>query len=178
MSDKVTLDRIQLLHPKVRDEVKNIYLNEIIPSLSGKAICRFAYTLRTFAEQDALYAQGRTKLYDANGKKLGIVTKAKGGQSIHNFGLALDIVLLKDTNGDGTFDSASWEDTIDFDKDGRADWMEIVSILKRNGWIWGGDWKSFKDKPHFEKTFGHTWRTLLPKHQSRDFISGTSYVNI
>ena len=178
MSDKVTLDRIQLLHPKVRDEVKNIYLNEIVPALSGKAICRFAYTLRTFAEQDALYAQGRTKLYDANGKKLGIVTKAKGGQSIHNFGLALDIVLLKDTNGDGTFESASWEDTIDFDKDGRADWMEIVSILKRNGWIWGGDWKSFKDKPHFEKTFGHTWRTLLPKHQSRDFITGTSYVNI
>lgn len=178
MSDKVTLDRIQLLHPKVRDEVKNIYLNEIIPALSGKAICRFAYTLRTFAEQDALYAQGRTKLFDANGKKLGVVTKAKGGQSIHNFGLALDIVLLKDTNGDGTFDSASWEDTIDFDKDGRADWMEIVSILKKNGWIWGGDWKSFKDKPHFEKTFGHTWRTLLPKHQSRDFITGTSYVNL
>ena len=178
MSDKVTLDRIQLLHPKVRDEVKNIYLNEIVPALSGKAICRFAYTLRTFAEQDALYAQGRTKLYDANGRKLGLVTKAKGGQSIHNFGLALDIVLLKDTNGDGTFESASWEDTIDFDKDGRADWMEIVSILKRNGWIWGGDWKSFKDKPHFEKTFGHTWRTLLPKHQSRDFITGTSYVNI
>jgi len=178
MSDKVTLDRIQLLHPKVRDEVKNIYLNEIVPALSGKAICRFAYTLRTFAEQDALYAQGRTKLYDANGRKLGLVTKAKGGQSIHNFGLALDIVLLKDTNGDGTFESASWEDTIDFDKDGRADWMEIVSILKRNGWIWGGDWKSFKDKPHFEKTFGHTWRTLLPKHQSRDFITDTSYVNI
>lgn len=178
MSDKVTLDRIQLLHPKVRDEVKNIYLNEIIPALSGKAICRFAYTLRTFAEQDALYAQGRTKLFDANGKKLGVVTKAKGGQSIHNFGLALDIVLLKDTNGDGTFESASWEDTIDFDKDGRADWMEIVSILKKNGWIWGGDWKSFKDKPHFEKTFGHTWRTLLPKHQSRDFITGTSYVNL
>ena len=153
-------------------------MNEIIPALSGKAICRFAYTLRTFAEQDALYAQGRTKLFDANGRKLGVVTKAKGGQSIHNFGLALDIVLLKDTNGDGTFDSASWEDTIDFDKDGRADWMEIVSILKKNGWIWGGDWKSFKDKPHFEKTFGHTWRTLLPKHQSRDFITGTSYVNL
>lgn len=178
MSDKVTLDRIQLLHPKVRDEVKNIYLNEIIPALSGRAICRFAYTLRTFAEQDALYAQGRTRLFDANGKRLGVVTKAKGGQSIHNFGLALDIVLLKDTNGDGTFESASWEDTVDFDKDGRADWMEVVSILKKNGWIWGGDWKSFKDKPHFEKTFGHTWRTLLPKHQSRDFIPSTNYVNI
>jgi peptidoglycan L-alanyl-D-glutamate endopeptidase CwlK len=109
MSDKPTLDRIELLHPVVRQEVKDIYLNEIIPTLSGKAICRFAYTLRTFAEQDALYSQGRTKLFDDKGKRLGIVTKAKGGQSIHNFGLALDIVLLKDANNpkfivsEGTF---------------------------------------------------------------------------
>ena len=117
MSDKPTLDRIELLHPAVRKEVKDIYLNEIIPALSGRAICRFAYTLRTFAEQDALYAQGRTKLFDTNGKRLGVVTKAKGGQSIHNFGLALDIVLIKDTNGDGTFESASWETNVDFDGD-------------------------------------------------------------
>jgi len=178
MSDKVTLDRIQTLHPKVRDEVKEMYLNEIIPALSGRAICRFAYTLRTFTEQDALYAQGRTRLFDANGKRLGIVTKAKGGQSIHNYGLALDIVLLKDTNSDGTFESASWETTVDFDKDGRADWMEVVGILKKNGWIWGGDWKSFKDAPHFEKTFGHTWRTLLPLHTAKKFIPGTTYIQL
>lgn len=178
MIDKITLERIEFLHPAVRQEVKDIYSNEIVPALSGKAICRLAYTLRTFAEQDALYAQGRTKLYDANGKKLGKVTQAKGGQSIHNYGLALDIVLLKDTNGDDTFDAASWEDNIDFDKDGKADWMEIVAIFKKHGWVWGGNWTSFKDKPHFEKTFGHTWRTLLPKHNNKDFILGTKYVNL
>ncbi len=178
MSDKITLDRIELLHPAVRQEVKDIYLNEIIPALSGKAICRFAYTLRTFAEQDALYAKGRTRLFDNSGKRLGVVTKAKGGQSIHNYGLAFDIVLLKDTNGDGTFESASWETNVDFDKDGKADWMEVVDILKKHGWTWGGDWKSFKDAPHFEKTFGHTWKTLLPKHQSKDFIPGTNYVQL
>jgi peptidoglycan L-alanyl-D-glutamate endopeptidase CwlK len=178
MSDKPTLDRIEVLHPAVRQEVKDIYLNEIIPALSGRAICRFAYTLRTFAEQDALYAQGRTKLFDANGKRLGVVTKAKGGQSIHNFGLALDIVLLKDTNADGTFESASWETNVDFDKDGKADWMEVVNILKKHGWEWGGDWKSFKDAPHFEKTFGNTWRTLLPKHTAKKFIPGTTYIQL
>lgn len=178
MSDKITLDRIELLHPAVRQEVKDIYLNEIIPALSGKAICRFAYTLRTFAEQDALFAQGRTRLFDNSGKRLGVVTKAKGGQSIHNYGLAFDIVLLKDTNGDGTFESTSWETNVDFDKDGKADWMEVVDILKKHGWTWGGDWKSFKDAPHFEKTFGHTWKTLLPKHQSKDFITGTNYVQL
>jgi peptidoglycan L-alanyl-D-glutamate endopeptidase CwlK len=178
MSDKPTLDRIELLHPAVRQEVKDIYLNKIIPALSGKAICRFAYTLRTFAEQDALYSQGRTKLFDANGKRLGVVTKAKGGQSIHNFGLALDIVLLKDSNNDGKFESATWETNIDFDKDGKSDWMEVVNILKSHGWTWGGDWKSFKDAPHFEKTFGHTWKTLLPKHKAKEFIPGTTYIKL
>ena len=178
MSDKITLDRIELLHPAVRQEVKDIYLNEIIPALSGKAICRLAYTLRTFDEQNGLYAQGRTKLFDANGKRLGVVTKAKGGQSIHNFGLALDIVLLKDSNSDGKFESATWETNIDFDKDGKSDWMEVVNILKSHGWTWGGDWKSFKDAPHFEKTFGHTWKTLLPKHNAKEFIPGTTYIKL
>lgn len=178
MEDQITLQRIQLLHPKLRDEVSHMYRSQIVPALSGRAICRFAYTLRTFAEQDALYAQGRTRLFDANGRRLGVVTKAKGGQSIHNYGLALDIVLLVDRDRNGTFESASWEDTVDFDRDGRADWMEVVQILKRNGWVWGGDWKTFKDKPHFEKSFEHTWRTLLAKHQAKDFIPGTTYVNL
>ena len=178
MEDKLTLDRIQLLHPKLRNEVEHIYRSQIVPALNGKAICRFAYTLRTFAEQDALYAQGRTKLFDANGKRLGIVTQAKGGQSIHNYGFALDIVLLTDKDNNKTFESASWEDTIDFDGDKVADWMEIVKIFKQNGWTWGGDWTRFKDKPHFEKTFGHTWRTLKVKYDKKDFIPGTNYVNI
>jgi hypothetical protein len=44
--------------------------------------------MRSFAEQDALYAQGRTK----PGK---IVTKARGGFSNHNFGVAFDIGVFK-----------------------------------------------------------------------------------
>lgn len=166
--DNITLQRIELLHPKIREEVKTFYLNEIVPALLNTT-CRFAYTLRTFAEQDALYAQGRTKLFDANGKRLGIVTKAKGGQSIHNYGLAIDIVLLVN-NG------ASWDTIKDYDKDGKSDWMEVVNIFKKHGYTWGGDWK-FKDAPHFEKT-GYEWRTLLAKHNSKDFISGTNFVNI
>lgn len=145
MKDPVTLDRIKLLHPAVREEVEQMY-DEICQALTGKAICRFAYTTRTFAEQDALYALGRT----APGK---IVTNAKAGRSYHNYGLAFDIVLLKDKDGSGTFESASWETDVDFDGDGVADWIEVVKICKDYGWSWGGDWK-FTDKPHFEKTFG------------------------
>jgi peptidoglycan L-alanyl-D-glutamate endopeptidase CwlK len=171
MIDQVTLNRIQLMHPKLRNEVEQIYRNQIVPALTGKAYCRFAFTLRTFEEQNALYAQGRTKLFDAKGNKLGIVTKAKGGQSLHNYGLALDIMLVVDGN-------ASWDDTKDFDKDNKVDWMEIVQIFKNAGWEWGGDWKGLVDKPHFQKTFGYKWQDLLVKHNAKDFIPGTTYVNI
>lgn len=172
--DKVTLERIQLLHPKVREEAKALY-KELCEALTGKAMCRFSYTLRTFAEQDGLYAQGRTKPGS-------IVTKAKGGQSYHNYGLAIDIVLIVDKDGNGSYESASWDNKIDFDGDGQSDWMEVVEIFKRYGWEWGGDWR-FKDTPHFQKTFGYSINDLLTKYNSRvindiKFIANTNYLNI
>ena len=164
MADKPTLDRIQTLHPKLREEASSIY-TEICEILKGKAMCRFAYTLRTFAEQDALY----------NAKPQ--VTKAKGGQSYHNYGLAIDIVLIVDKDGNGTFETASWDVKSDFDGDGQADWMEVVAIFKRHGWEWGGDWK-FYDAPHFQKTFGLSVVQLLDKYTKGAFISGTKYITI
>jgi len=155
MKDQITLDRINLLHPKIKDEVLNIY-DEIVAALNGSAICRFSHTLRTFAEQDALYAQGRTKA----GNK---VTNAKGGQSYHNYGLAIDIVLLVDKDKNGSFETASWATNEDFDGDKSADWMEIVAIFKRYGFEAGIDWH-FKDAPHFQKTFGKSINELLNLH--------------
>jgi peptidoglycan L-alanyl-D-glutamate endopeptidase CwlK len=155
MKDQKTLERIQLLHPKLRDEASELY-GEIVASLTGSAICRFAYTLRTFAEQDALFAQGRSK----PGK---VVTNAKGGQSYHNYGLAIDIVLILDKDKNGTFETASWDVKSDFDGDKKADWMEVVQIFKRYGFEWGGDWK-FLDLPHFQKSFGKSIYELRALH--------------
>lgn len=175
MRDKVTLDNISKLHPKLRDEALKIY-EEICAALTGKAICRFIYTLRTFAEQDALYAQGRTKLFDSKGNRLGIVTKSKGGQSYHCYGIAIDIVLVVDTNGDGNPDTAKWDMVTDFDKDGLSDWMEVVDIFKKYKWEWGGDW-IFKDPPHFQKTFGYKWKDLLAMYKSGN-VDSQNYVKI
>lgn len=168
MKDKITLDRIQLLLPKLREEVTNMY-DEICAALTGRARCRFAYTLRTFAEQNALYAQGRTK----PGR---IVTKAKGGRSYHNYGCAIDIVLLIDRDGNGTFEEASWEENIDFDGDKKADWMEIVTIFKQYGWEWGGEWQ-FKDSPHFQKTFGKSVVELEALYNAKK-VDASNYVLI
>lgn len=174
--DQITLGRIQFLHPKIRKEVLDAY-TFVNNKLYGKGLrLRFAYTLRTNAEQDALYAQGRT----TKGPK---VTNAKGGQSIHNYGLAFDIVLLLDKDGDGTFETASWDTKLDFDKDAQADWMECVNYFKKLGYVWGGDWKFF-DAPHLEKTFGHTWQTLKVKFDKGDTFKETidgkvyTYVNL
>ena len=177
MKDKITLERIKLMHPDVREEVNKIY-DLIAQALSGRAICRFSYTLRTYQEQDNLFALGRTKINPdgkSSKKPMGnIVTNAKGGQSYHNFGLAFDIVLLKDSNGDGTFETASWETNVDFDKDGKADWQEVVTICKQHGWAWGGDWK-FVDMPHFEKKFGFSVVDLNERVKQGKVFSGTTY---
>ncbi|WP_234537567.1 M15 family metallopeptidase [Paenibacillus pseudetheri] len=104
--------------------------------------------LRTIAEQDALYAQGRTK-------PGAIVTNARGGYSYHNFGLAVDFALLL-PNGS----SVSWDMRRDDNNNQIADWQEVVKEAKALGFEWGGDWTSFKDYPHFQMVFGLTLTQL------------------
>lgn len=162
--DKITEQRIALLHPKIREEVKKIVI-EANSAISSKLTIRIVQGLRTIAEQDALYAQGRT----APGK---IVTKAKGGSSYHNYGLAIDFAFLIDGK------EISWDTAKDWDGDKIADWLEVVKIFLKAGYGWGGNFKSIKDFPHLEKTFGYTWQQLLAKYNKKDFIPGTTYVNI
>ena len=80
--------------------------------------------------------------------------------SMHNYGMAIDIVLIVDVDGDGKYDRAVWDTKKDFDGDRKADWMEVVQVFKSYGWVWGGDWK-FYDAPHFEKSMGYSVRELL-----------------
>lgn len=147
------------MHPTLRAKLKAEYL-EINSKLPKDVRLRFAYTLRTIKEQNDLYAIGRT----IKGPK---VTNAKGGQSIHNYGLAFDIVFLVDKDNNGTFETASWDTLKDYDGDKIADWQEVANYFKSKGWNWGGDWTGFKDSPHFELK-GYDWRTLskLPKDKN------------
>lgn len=102
---------------------------------------------RSAAEQDRLYARGRTE-------EGTIVTHVEGGESYHNYGLAIDFALKLD---DGT---VVWDLERDDNKNGKSDWMEVVSIAKELGFEWGGDWRGFKDYPHLEMDFGLSIREL------------------
>lgn len=170
--DKLTLARIELLHPRLRGEAAKIYA-EICQALTGRAMCRFTYTLRTFQEQQALYDLGRTckNVSGATAKKpMGsIVTNARPGQSFHNYGLAVDIALILDGR------EASWDTVKDFDGDRVADWMECVKVFKKYGWQWGGDWTTLKDYPHFQKTFGFTWQQLQKLYVSQGIDNTSLY---
>lgn len=161
--DPVTSDRISLLHPAIGTEVYELI--SLADGLISKAITiRIVQGLRTFEEQDNLFAQGRTR----PGK---IITQAKAGQSFHNYGLAFDFCFL--VNGK----ELNWDTEKDFDGDQIPDWFEVVKVFEKEGYEWGGEWK-FKDYPHLQKTFSHTWKDLLEKHNKQDFIKGTHFVNL
>jgi peptidoglycan LD-endopeptidase CwlK len=83
--------------------------------------------LRTYAEQDALYAQGRT----APGNK---VTNARGGYSNHNFGIAFDIGVFEGNKYLG--DSPKYK--------------AVGALGMEIGLEWGGSWKTIEDQPHFQ----------------------------
>jgi peptidoglycan LD-endopeptidase CwlK len=170
MVDKISLKRIELLHPYVRETMYKEFLeaSELVPS---NYMLRITQGLRTIKEQDDLYAQGRTKLFDVNGKRLGIVTWARGGESYHNYGLAFDFCLLRDMDNNGTFETVDWNE--------KTHSKKIVAYFKSKGWQWGGDFpKGKEDYPHFQKTFGYKVSQLYAKSQTGKFIEGTKYVTL
>nr|WP_239618199.1 M15 family metallopeptidase [Cohnella mopanensis] len=98
---------------------------------------------RNLEEQNALYRKGRS---DGGA----IVTQVKGGQSFHNYGLAIDFALGV-AGG-----KVIWDLEYDGNGNGKSDWMEVVAIAKKLGFSWGGDWASFPDYPHLQMDFGYT----------------------
>lgn len=91
-------------------------------------------TWRSGEEQNRLYAQGRT----TPGKK---VTNARAGQSFHQWRVALDIVIL--IGG-----KPEWSGT-------HTHWRKAAEIFIKHGFEWAGNWKRFRELPHFQMTGGH-----------------------
>lgn len=87
---------------------------------------------RTYAEQEALYRQGRW------GNPGRIVTKARGGHSNHNFGIAWDIGIF--ANGRYLPESPLYDE---------AAQVGVVPEIE-----WGGHWRSFPDRPHYQLATG------------------------
>jgi peptidoglycan L-alanyl-D-glutamate endopeptidase CwlK len=125
MEEEKKFPKVTGLHPKVADAISAVLTEAKARGMN----VGLHMGLRTIEEQDALYAKGRT----IPGS---IVTKAQGGFSWHNYGLAVDIVF-KDSKGNWT-----WDDSLD--------WDSLGLLGKMFGLEWGGDWTAFPDLPHFQ----------------------------
>lgn len=136
---------LTLLHPK---------LQAVLPRIKEECERQGLYVLwtdgmRTKAEQDALYAQGRTKPGS-------IVTNVAYPNSMHNWGVAVD--FCRNVKG------REYDDTDNF-------FYRVGFVAKQFGLEWGGDWKSFKDKPHLqlaEYSFDGTTAYLRSTYETPD----------
>ncbi len=131
-SEKTIATLLPEVQPFARALVHKAAVNGVtIKILSG---------LRTYEEQNALYAQGRT----APGN---IVTKARGGYSNHNFGIAFDV---------GVFEGSKYL--------GDSPKYKAVGVLGMElGLEWGGNWKTIVDQPHFQ--LRPVWAGNIPERE-------------
>lgn len=133
------------------------------------------FTARSFAEQAALWAQGRESVNAVNALRRVVnfgplgdrearrrVTNAKPGRSWHQYGLAIDYVPIR--------------------SDGKPDWIyspgdpadvydETARLAKALGCIWGGDFETFKDYGHIEYHPGVTIEQALALHERNEQVT-------
>jgi peptidoglycan L-alanyl-D-glutamate endopeptidase CwlK len=138
---------ILTLHPKAQESARK-FLKLL---QDAKINARIISGTRTYAEQDALYAKGRTKPGP-------IVTNAEGGESNHNFGIAWDIGIF-------TSDGGYLSNSPLYEKAAKI----VLGLLPELEW--GGNWLTFKDEPHYQLKMGLS----IPEVRRR-FEKGESYI--
>ncbi|MEI8044235.1 MAG: M15 family metallopeptidase [Verrucomicrobiota bacterium] len=135
--DPRTEANISRLTPKTREAARR-FMAAAVPAMAAVGMeVKITSGLRTYAEQDALYAQGRT----APGPK---VTNARAGESWHNFGCAWAITLFKD--GAPVYESPYYRTCAEIGRD--------------QGLDCGLFWKGLRDEPHYNLEIGLTMQQM------------------
>jgi len=117
----------------------------LLTRLLGSGInARIISGTRTYLAQEALYRQGRF------GDTRPVVTKARGGHSNHNFGVAWDIGIFTATGGYVTKDAA---------------YREGSSVALSQSIEWGGHWMTFPDLPHYQLKLSGTVAQLRSRFE-------------
>lgn len=143
--DAISEARLGEVYPRLAEAIRRMadMFAEEFPDNS----LRVTQGLRTWAQQAALYAQGRMSAGP-------IVTDAKPGYSWHNFGLAVDLVPMGISGPD-------WNTQ-------HPQWVKLISLAPTVGLFSGAQFRTFKDMPHFQLTgrFG-----LSPDDEARHILS-------
>lgn len=140
--------KLQNCHPALRERVI-----QVAQRLSARQMS-FLITdgVRTFAEQDELYHQGRKLVNGAwmlidPVHKTGVVTNAPGGLSNHNYGLAIDSYPVISGR---VYTDIPKKASLEF----RERFMAIQTAIGEEGeaagLFWGGRWTNPYDPPHLQ----------------------------
>jgi peptidoglycan LD-endopeptidase CwlK len=124
--DMRTESKIMTLLPKTQILARQFMKR--VQNLGDNFTVKIISGTRTYGEQTAIYRQGRF------GNPPPIVSNAKAGQSNHNFGLAWDIGIFK--NGQYLGESPLYK--------------QVGETSLAAGLEWGGNWTTFKDRPHYQ----------------------------
>ncbi len=123
-----TISRLEQLFPPLK-----VKAYQLIQLMSSQSIdVEVSQGLRTWPEQAALYAKGRTE-------PGAIVTNARPEQSWHTFGCAFDVDIVA---AGGVLD---WSGT-------SPAWLATISAGEQLGLYAGAEFRTFPDKPHFQLT--------------------------
>ena len=143
--DERSLRNLATLHPEVQPRME-AFLKAAKSLAAPRGLdVRIISGTRSFIEQDALYAKGRT----APGP---VVTRARAGYSLHNFGIAIDLGIF-------SADGKKYHEEHPL-------YRELGPLGESLGLEWGGRWKSIIDEPHYQ--FRPAWATGLPE---REFLA-------
>ncbi len=134
-ADARTLKNIATLDPKCQARFRAFA--EAAKDVAAKFGCDYIMISghRTWEEQDALYAR-RPR-----------VTKARGGYSNHNFGIAADF---------GVFQGKVYLDDLVNPALASKVHKACAKLAPKFGLEWGGSWKTFTDEPHYQVATGLT----------------------
>jgi peptidoglycan LD-endopeptidase CwlK len=152
MHSKRTLENLASLNKKARAKLEPFVLAAQEAMAKHGVTVEVISGLRSWQQQAALYAQGRTK----PGK---IVTKARPGSSWHNYGLAIDLGLFRA----GKYLDASQPSLA------ANLYAYLGQLAATHGIEWAGNWKSFPEGPHFQVTFGLTLAQARAKMQANGY---------
>ena len=140
---------ILTLHPYVQDRARTFLVeaNHLLKTEELGLVVKIISGTRTYEEQD--------KLFNHRTKSGARVTKARGGYSNHNFGVAFDVGLFR---GRYYFEEHKL-------------YRALGPVGEALGLDWGGRWKSFRDDPHFQLrpawAKGITERSMLAEFRKR-----------
>lgn len=128
--DERSEKNLATLIPFLQRDIRRWFKEKVEPWMQkNNVVVKIICGTRTYAEQDALYAKGRT----APGPK---VTNAKGGYSLHNFSVAFDVGIFSASGK--YFEDDAWYKKL------------VVECGCPDEHLNGGDWKSLKDYPHYQ----------------------------